>query len=239
VSALRTRKGPRTLVGLLAALGLVAALAVPAFAGVDWATVTGYAEGSAANNDAATWGEDCVKTNPGGDTYVLPDLPAGQIYTLVVVKAGSDESTGGHANVLFANPSEGQTVWADADGSGTFTQGDKIISHMIVCTGEEQVEESEAPESEVPASEPAESQPAESEPAESQPAESQPAEESEAPAESIREGELGGTPTPAPSQGDLPDTAMGDFGTTPATVLSLVLIAALAGMVYVRLARER
>jgi hypothetical protein len=32
---------------------------------------------------------------------------------------------------------------------------------------------------------------------------------------------------------------MGDFGTTPATVLSLVLIAALAGMVYVRLARQR
>jgi hypothetical protein len=222
---------------------------MPAFAGVDWADVTGYAEGSATNNDAATWGADCTKINPGGDTYVLPNLPQGEIYTLVVVKAGSDASTGGHANTLFANPSEGQTVWADADGSGTFNDGDKIISHMIVCTGDEQVQESEAPpsepaESQPAESEPAESQPAESEPAESQPAESEPAEsqpagESEAPEESIREGELGGTPTPAPSAGELPDTAFGDFGTTPATVLSLVLIAALAGMVYVRLARQR
>ena len=32
---------------------------------------------------------------------------------------------------------------------------------------------------------------------------------------------------------------MGHFGQLPATVLSLVLIGALAGMVYVRLARQR
>jgi hypothetical protein len=57
-----------------------------------------------------------------------------------------------------------------------------------------------------------------------------------APAQSEREDTLGGNPTPAPA---VPDTAMGDFGQLPATVLSLVLIAALAGMVYVRLARQR
>jgi hypothetical protein len=250
VTILRDRKGPRTFLGLLAAVGLVGALAMPVLAGadVDWATLTGYAEGSAANNNADAWGDDCTKINPGGDTYVLPDLAAGKMYTVVIVKAGSDVSTDGHANSLFANPAAGQTVWADANGSGTFNEGDKIISHLIYCVGDEQVEESEAPASEPAESEPAESQPAEEseEPAESQPAEeseepaeSQPAEESEEPEESIREGELGGTPTPAPSAGELPDTAFGDFGSTPATVLSLVLIAALAGMVYVRLARQR
>jgi hypothetical protein len=53
------------------------------------------------------------------------------------------------------------------------------------------------------------------------------------------EGELGGTPTPAPQGGSVPNTAMGQFSQLPATVLSLVLIGALAAMVYVRLARQR
>ena len=53
------------------------------------------------------------------------------------------------------------------------------------------------------------------------------------------EGELGGTPTMAPQSGSIPDTAMGQFDQVPATVLSLVLIGALAAMVYVRLARQR
>jgi hypothetical protein len=225
VSGLTARKGPRMSLGLLAALGLVAALAMPALAGEDWATVTGYAEGTSENNHPDTWGDNCEDVGVNGvDTWVLPDLPDGQVYDLVVVKTASEQSAPGHVNTLFDNPSEGQTVWADSDGSGAFNDGDKGISHIIVCTTEEEVPESEAPPSEAPPSEVAESElPA----------------ESEVPAESEREGELGGTPTPAPAGGSVPDTAMGDFGQLPATVLSLVLIGALAGMVYVRLARQR
>jgi hypothetical protein len=230
VSDLRARKGPRTILGLLAAVGLVAALAMPVFAGaeVDWADVTGYAEGTAENNSPDTWGDNCEDAGVNGqDTWVLPDLAEGEVYDLVIVKTASEQSAPGHVNTLFDDPSEGQTVWADSDGSGAFSEDDKGISHIIVCTAEEQVEESEAPESEAPESEAPSSEAPESEAPASEPAASE------------RGGELGGTPTPAPSTGEVPDTAMGDFGQTPATVLSLVLIAALAGMVYVRLARQR
>ncbi|HEY6609033.1 MAG TPA: hypothetical protein VI277_07555 [Candidatus Limnocylindria bacterium] len=47
---------------------------------------------------------------------------------------------------------------------------------------------------------------------------------------------LGGNPTPG---GEVPDTAVGGFNQIPATLLSLVFLAALGGMVYLRLARER
>ena len=224
MSGQTARKGPRTLIGLLAALGLVAALAMPAFAGTDWATVTGYAAGTAENNNPDTWGDNCEDAGVSGqDTWVLPDLPDGQVYDLVIVKTASEQSAPGHVNTLFDNPTAGQTVWADSDGSGDFSDGDKGISHIIVCT-EDEAPPSEAPPSEAPPSEAPPSEVAESEAPAS------------APAASEREGELGGTPTPAP---EVPDTAMGDVGQLPATVLSLVLIGALAAMVYLRVARER
>jgi len=59
----------------------------------------------------------------------------------------------------------------------------------------------------------------------------------EEPTDSVREGELGGNPTPTGAP--LPDTAMGEWGQVPATVMSLLLLGSLAGMVYVRLARQR
>ena len=59
------------------------------------------------------------------------------------------------------------------------------------------------------------------------------------PAATPAEGELGGTPNAVPQGGSLPDTATSQFGQLPATVLSLVLIGALAAMVYVRMARQR
>jgi len=218
VSAQTARKGPRTLLGLLAALGLLGAIAMPAFAGAEviWATVDGYAEGTPENNNPDTWGPNCEDAGVNGvDTWVLPDLPDGQAYDLVVVKTASEQSAPGHVNTIFDDPAEGETVWADSDGDGAFSEDDKGISHIIVCT------KAVTPPSEAPPSEVAESElPA----------------ESEVPAESEREGELGGTPTPAPV---VPDTAMGDVGQLPATVLSLVLIGALTAMVYVRLARER
>jgi hypothetical protein len=223
VSTLRARKGPRTILGLLAAFGLVAALTVPAVAGeeTDWATVTGYEAGTAENNHAEAWGEDCedVSTPEGGwgETYVLPELGEGLVYSLVIVKAGSDQSTEEGANTLFANPSAGQTVWADSVADGEFGEGDKNISHIIVCTEEEDEEEEEP-----------------------------------TPTPTIREEEEGGTPTasptiredeqggnPTPTAPVVPDTALGQFDQVPATVLSLVLLGALAAMIYVRLARQR
>lgn len=214
MTGLTARKGPRTLIGLLGAFGLVAALAMPVMAGENWATVTGYAAGTPENNNPDTWGDNCEDAGvQGTDTWVLPDLPDGQAYSLVVVKAGSEQSAE-KVNTLFANPSAGQTVWADSDGSGDFSEGDKGISHIIVCTEDEPDEPQEPEETPVP---------------------EQP-EDTPAPAETPREGELGGTPTPAP---ELPDTAMGDVGQLPTTVLSLVLLGALGAMVYIRTARQR
>ena len=95
-------------------------------------------EGTPENNNPETWGENCDDAGVNGrDTWVLPELAEGQVYSLVVVKAGSEQSAE-EVNTLFANPSAGQTVWADSDGSGDFSEGDKGISHIIVCTDEEE-----------------------------------------------------------------------------------------------------
>lgn len=122
---------------LLAASVLVGLLLVPtAVLAVDYATVTGYAEGSSDNNHAETWetGDlECEKTAEDadlGETYVLD-----QDWDLVIVKAGSDVSTDEHANTLFADASDGETVWADSNGSGAYDEGDKQISHIIFCEG--------------------------------------------------------------------------------------------------------
>lgn len=218
MNTLRARTGPRTLIGLLAAMGLVAALTMPALAGaeIDWATVTDYAPGTAENNHADTWGENCedVSTPEGGwgETYLLPELGEGLVYSLVIVKAGSDQSTEEGANTLFANPSAGQTVWADSAADGEYGDGDKTISHIIVCIEEDEEEPTPTPTI-------------------------REEEEGGTPSPTIREDEQGGNPTPTTPV--VPDTALGQFGQVPATVLSLVLLGALAAMIYVRLARQR
>jgi hypothetical protein len=122
------------LVAMLGGLMLIGVFtigtAATALGADDWATVTGYADGSAANNNPDTWGDNCTKLDNGnlGSTYVLT-----QGYDLVIVKAGSSQSADGFANTLFANASAGQTVWADSNGNGTFDEGDKNISHIIFC----------------------------------------------------------------------------------------------------------
>ena len=128
----------KKLSGVVAAGALMLALAGTAFAGADpvWATVTGHAAHSDDNNKPETWGEDCTKEEFGGsiDTYELT-----QDYELVVVKSGSGE----FANTLFADASEGETVWADTNGNSVFDEDDQGISHIIFCEGEE--EETEEP----------------------------------------------------------------------------------------------
>jgi hypothetical protein len=218
----RARSGPRTLVAIAAALGLLVALTLPALAGTDFATVTGYAEGTPANNSPDTWGDDCegVPAPDGGfgDTYELPALADGLVYSLVVVKTGSEQSNPGFVNTLFADPLAGQTVWADSNGNGAFDGDDKGISHIIVCTAAADDEDTPSPS------------PTEDEEEE---------EETPTPSPTERQGQLGGNPTPTPGGGSLPDTAVGGMDQVPAIVLSLIMLAALAGTAYARLARQR
>ena len=127
------------LVGVLAALAMTLTFAVSTISAATlYADVTGYAAGTAENNHGATWGDACSKIDSVdgslGSSYVLPVLAAGIIYDQVIVKAGSDVSTDGHANTIFDNPVAGETVWADSNGSGAFDEGDKGISHIITCT---------------------------------------------------------------------------------------------------------
>ncbi len=244
MNQLRSRKGTRNILGLLAGIGLVAALAVPAFgAGVtpQFVDVTANLECGAFEAEGQSWTTLKVDPNPdGAGPFNYTDGTLAVTITnatgdksfdwssnigvdAVYVKAGA----GGSNLHRYDPPSEsmGDTRLASPGQSGNG------ISHISFCYDGNDTPESEAPPSHAPPSQPASSEPAE---------ESEAPSDSEAPASaSPREGELGGTPTPAPSAGELPDTAFGEVGETPATVLSLVLIAALGGMVYVRLARQR
>jgi hypothetical protein len=120
------------LVAMLGGLMLLGVFTVGTAAAADYATVTGHAEGTAANNNPDAWGNDCTKIDAVdgnlGDSYVLTND-----YDLVVVKAGSGE----FANTLFADAKSGQTVWADTNGDSIFNpggqDGDKNISHIIFC----------------------------------------------------------------------------------------------------------
>ena len=240
MSELRARKGPRTILGLLAALGLVAALTMPALA-------NHVTPEPIAGNDNKTCGElgdygfeFKINENPSGfyddsdaAVFVTPDVPTDFEVTITPTAGNSftfDANIAVEA-VFVKGGNEGGNLYeydpAVKSDTGLQTPSGQQISHISFCWTDEP-EESEAPPSEAAESEAPASEAPPSEAA-----------ESEAPAESEREGELGGTPTPAPSAGDLPDTAIGDFGQMPATVLSLVLIGALAAMVYVRLARQR
>ena len=234
MTELRARKGTRTILGLVAALGLLAALAMPTLA--SHVVPTPINGGNPTCDDFAPEGESWTElklqdnTNEGGPnqlqdgTYTdgtlevtISNFADNQFdwssnigVDAVFVKAGNDM----HNLYVYDPEATEDDGLKPQDGQGNG------ISHISFCydadAPESDAPESEAPESEAPASEAPASVPA-----------------------SERGGELGGTPTPAPS-GDLPDTAFGgDFGQMPATVLSLVLIGALAAMVYVRLARQR
>src|SRR6478735_958123 len=97
----RKRMKRSRLAAMLGGLALLGALTVGSvssvFGATEWATVTGYAEGSSGNNNPEAWGDDCWKLNePNVSTYVLA-----HDYDLVIVKAGSEQSAPGHVNTLF------------------------------------------------------------------------------------------------------------------------------------------
>ncbi len=121
--------------GVLALAGLaVFGLATAASAtDTNYATVTGHETFSSDANHASYWGKDCTKVeDPGGSSYIL----GSGTYSKVVVKAGSGE----YANTIFDNPNAGETVWADTNGDNVYNpdgkDGDKTISHIILCKTE-------------------------------------------------------------------------------------------------------
>ena len=126
---------------------------------------------------------------------------------------------------LSSEPS--QLVEPDNDGSGHCASPDAIFVNPTATPSEEASEEASESASEE-ASESA------SESASEEASESASEEASES--ASASEDTLGGNPTPG---GTVPDTAVGEISQIPATLLSLLFLAALGGMVYVRLARER
>jgi hypothetical protein len=138
LSTITTRRS-RASLALATALALVAATfsigMSPASANVtDFATVTGHAPQSSTNNQVATW---CGSKTAGTKIEPVSSSPfqLEDAYRLVVVKAGANQQ-GNYANTLFAEPAQGQWVWADTNGNGEpeIGTGDKdSISHIIVC----------------------------------------------------------------------------------------------------------
>ena len=119
--------------------GLAAVVLVLAFAGTALAadaTVTGHEAFSNEANQPSYWGDNCEDADVSDvDSFVLPDIDG--TYDQVIVKAGSGE----FANTIFDDPAEGSTVWADTNGNFMNDpggqDGDKQISHIIVCSDEE------------------------------------------------------------------------------------------------------
>lgn len=131
-----TGRQPKRLVAsfagvVMAILSMVLALllAPSASATPTYAAVSSHEAASAAANNPSYWGQGCTKIeDPGGSSYVLAED-----YSRVIVKAGSGE----FANTVFDQPSAGQTVWADTNGDNAYNpggqDGDKQISHIILC----------------------------------------------------------------------------------------------------------
>ena len=242
----QARSGLRTIIGLVAALGLVGALAMPAFAThVEPKVIEG--------NENKTCGE---LGDYGYEFKVNEESPSGE-YTdpdsdfVVTITPGAGNTMSFDANlavdaVFIKGGNQGGNLYEYdppvTSDSGLQTPGAQGISHVSFCWTDAPGEEptptptpTEEP-TEAPTEEPTEA-PTE-EPTEA-PTEEPTEEPTEAPTATVNEGELGGNPTATPAGGSLPDTAVGQFGQVPATVLSLLLLGALAAMVYVRLARQR
>ena len=180
-----TRRGSRTVLSALAALGLVAALTMPALA-ADKATI-------------------CHATS-GSNEFVVITID------------------------------EGASAFPHLDDNGSALNGHE---DDFLLEGEASVEDCVAAANPTSTPTPSPTPTPTPTPTPSESVAIETATPTPTPSASERGGVEGGNPTPAPSSGELPDTAMGAFGQVPATVLSLVLLGALASMVYVRLARQR
>jgi hypothetical protein len=217
VNATTTRAGSRRLLGLLAAIGLAGALAMPAFAAsveptfvdgnpdcasqgysaelkIDAGALTGGATETFSN----AFGTIDITSNAGLTEFSFDN--AAPPVDAVIVKAGDG------ANVYAYDPAaeaDSGLITPDNDG-GQQAQ----VSHISVCFGEE-------------------------------PDEASPSEEGSPSEQPSPTGEVeGGNPTATPDP-TLPDTGVTRTHQVPAAALSLVLVAALAALGAMRLARDR
>src|SRR5687767_13251762 len=117
-----TRLGWAVAVAVLA-LGVLAPGSALA---VDFATVSGHQAFSEEANQASFWGSNCSTQQFRGETETFELTEA---FDRVIVKSGS----GQFAFTIFDNPSAGETVFADTDGSFSFTDADQAISHITFC----------------------------------------------------------------------------------------------------------
>jgi hypothetical protein len=208
---------------MAAALGLLAALAIPATATAEHCP-----------GEPGTTIEGAVKVEATGGTQAeINDLVL-EAGTLFCVKAST-----GATGYLTA---DGETTLQEylfaagiIDGSGD--EGRDVSYYVVYEAEEETASPTPTPtptEGESPAEETASPTPTPT-PTEGE----SPAEETASPTPTLRDDTQGGNPTPTLGGGQLPDTATGGMGQVPATVLSLVLLAALAATAYARLARQR
>ena len=111
---------------------LIAAAAIAAFAVLGLSAPAQAAPSDqAATNSVAYWealtpeDDTCTKVELGDGvtTYTLPALPAGQMYTLLVLKSGS----GAGANTV---------VWYPVAGVAYDHDSGKELSHIIYCVTE-------------------------------------------------------------------------------------------------------
>jgi streptogrisin C len=219
----RPSTGPRTLLTVAAALGLLVALAIPA------AATTEHCPG-----EPGTTIEGAVKVEATGGTQDEINELVLEAGTVFCVKASA-----GATGYLTA---DGETTLQEylfeagiVDGSGE--QG-RDVSYYVTYEEEPTPTPTPTPTEEETASPTPTPTPTEEETASPTPTPTDGV-QAGTPTPTPREDTLAGTPTPAPGEGTLPDTATGGMDQIPATVLSLVLLAALAATAYARLARQR
>jgi hypothetical protein len=259
VTTLRARSGPRTLLAALASLGLLAALAVPSLAAsVEPTVIEGPGNSSCGQlgdyafefkinieNPDGTFkqGDPGVEVTPNDPTDFevtitfhaatkTIDFEANYLVEAVFLKGGVNGS-----HLYEYNPG----VLAD---TGLHVPGNSDISHVSFCYATQPGETptpTPTPDEPTPTPTPDEPTPT---PTPDEPTPTPTPDEEESPAEETptptpREDVAGGTPTATPAGGTLPDTTTGTSSQVPAMVLSLFLMASLASMAYLRLARQR
>jgi len=238
VSELRARAGLRTLVGLMAAMGLLLALTLPALAhhdpadGPEVAPTQEDFPGGEPVCPAGTVGGRINDPVTGDEATVqLPDQTSATFHVISITdEALTFEVENGLAAVVFVKGgTNGQNVYdysgmpggGIAHDDGLITPTSQGISHIDFCL----VAAPESTPTPTPSPTPT---PRESELG-----------GTPTPSATPRESELGGNPTPTP-EAEVPDTATtGLADQVPALVLSLVLVGSLATLFYVRIAGQR
>jgi hypothetical protein len=249
VSGLRARSGPRTLTATIAALGLLAALSMPALAThVEPTLIEGPGNSSCGQLGDYAFEFKVNIENPDGTfkqgdpgVTVDPSDPPTD-FEVTIDFDDSDNTIDFTANYLveavFLKGGVNGSHFYEYDpgvlsDTGLHVPGNSDISHVSFCYA------TRPGETPTPTPTPT---PEEEEETPTPTPTPTPEEEEETPTPTPTptpaEGVLGGTPTPTPG-GTLPDTATGEMTQVPATLLSLIMLAALASMVYLRLARQR